>query len=276
MNEQQVRSFFGPGYRFDDSHNRFGPHVYGRRQRQLSSSISAVTQNAYKRTQIWYNNTYCAYLVRRMASSSLLDPIFSPLRRQVLAALLLAPSRQWYMLELARHIGVSRSSLQRELAALVASEILISHQDGNRVYYQANPDCPILPDLQGLLVKTVGVVEMLRRALAGLQRRIDVAFVYGSFAQAAELVDSDIDLMIVGSIGLSDLAPALRSIQKTTGREVNPVVFSVSEVRKKLERGDHFLTSVADAKKIFLIGAGSDLANTLSPKQDQKSLNFQE
>jgi DNA-binding transcriptional ArsR family regulator len=215
-------------------------------------------------------------MVFAMTSSALLNPIFSPLRRQVLAALLLTPSKQWYMLELAKHIGVTRSSLQRELAALVKSEILTSHHDGNRVYYQANPDCPILPDLQGLLIKTVGVVNVLGRALAGRAQKIEVAFIYGSFAQAAELVGSDLDLMIVGSIGLAELAPALRSVEKATGREVNPVVFSVNEVRKKLDRGDHFLSSVVTAKKIFLIGAGSDLAKTLNREQNQNPLNQQE
>lgn len=202
-------------------------------------------------------------------SHRLLDPIFSSLRRQVLAATLLQPHKQWYMLELAKHIGVSRSSLQRELTALFEAGILISHRDGNRIYYQANPDCPILPDLQGLLVKTVGIVDELQRALAVLAKKIDLAFIYGSFAQAAELVDSDIDLMIVGKVGLADLAPILRSLRKTVAREVNPVVFSISEFKDKLNSGEHFLTAVAASQKIFLIGAQSDLAKTLNREQNK-------
>lgn len=180
------------------------------------------------------------------------------------------------MLELAKHIGVTRSSLQRELSTLLQSQILISRRDGNRVYYQANPDCPILVDLQGLLIKTVGIVDVLQRALAALAKKIEVAFIYGSFAQAAELVDSDIDLMIVGTVGLVQLAPILRSVEKTVGREVNPIVFSVSELNKKLASGDHFLTSVATARKIYLLGAHSDLAKTLNREQNQKTLDQQE
>lgn len=107
------------------------------------------------------------------------------------------------------------------------------------------------------------------------QSEIEVAFVYGSFAQAAELVDSDIDLMIVGTVGLAELSSALRDVQNATGREVKPVIYSPSEIRKKFAQKDRFLTAVADASKIFLLGAESDMAKALSPEQNQKSFDQQ-
>jgi len=208
-----------------------------------------------------------------MNSSRLLQPVFSPLRAQILASTLLQPGRQWYMLELARHIGVARSSLQRELVALVESEILISRQDGNRVYYRANPQCPILSELQSLLVKTVGYVESIRSALSTIVKKIDVAFIYGSFAQASELVDSDLDLLIIGEIGLMDIAPVLSSARKAIGREINPIVLSSAEAKKRCACDDHFFTSVLKSKKIFLVGDACDLATTLGREQDQTSLD---
>jgi hypothetical protein len=75
--------------------------------------------------------------------------------------------------------------------------------------------------------------------------------------------------MIVGKVGLADLAPILRSLRKTVAREVNPVVFSISEFKDKLNSGEHFLTAVAASQKIFLIGAQSDLAKTLNREQNK-------
>lgn len=201
-----------------------------------------------------------------MLQSKLIKPIFSPLRSRVLATLLLNPERQWYMLELANHLGVSRSSLQGELSTLVQSEILTSQPDGNRIYYRANVDCPILQELQGLLIKTVGLIEVLKNALTPFTGKIKTAFVYGSFAQAAELAGSDVDVFIAGSVGLADVAVALRSAEKQIGREINPVIFSTNEVMKKLGSGEHFMTSIISTKKIFLIGEDSDLAKTFSRK----------
>src|SRR4030095_12768690 len=118
----------------------------------------------------------------------------------VLTATLLQPDRWWYLSDLAKYLGVSPSSLQRELAALVSADILRRRRDGNRVYFQANPDCPFLPELQGLLVKTAGMVDVLREPLAPFAKRIDWAFIYGSVARTEALAASDVDLMIIGNV----------------------------------------------------------------------------
>src|SRR5215468_2947176 len=139
-----------------------------------------------------------------------LDRLFPRTRQAILIATLLQPDRWWYLSDLAKHLEVRPSSLQRELAALTSAEILRQRRDGNRVYFQANPDCPFLSELQGLLVKTAGIVDVLRETLAPFQKRIQWTFIYGSVARAEELATSDIDLMIIGQAGLSELAPALR------------------------------------------------------------------
>jgi DNA-binding transcriptional ArsR family regulator len=226
-----------------------------------------VTKNRYNCTNFGYNCTRNPYNWSQV-NSSLLDPIFSNLRRKLLAALLLQPEKQWYMLELANYLSVSRSSLQGELETLLKSEILVSHKDGRRVYYQANKDCQILPELQSILTKTVGVVALVKKALKPLAKKIEIAFIYGSFAQSSELVSSDIDLFVAGNIGLADIAVALRSVQREINRDINPVVISIDEAQRKLLSGDHFLTSVKKANKLFLIGAESDLGKAFSGKQD--------
>ncbi len=50
-------------------------------------------------------------------------------------------------------------------------------------FYQANPGCPIFEELCGIVLKTLGLAEPLRDALAALARRIELAFVYGSVAK---------------------------------------------------------------------------------------------
>jgi DNA-binding transcriptional ArsR family regulator len=78
-----------------------------------------------------------------------LDSLFPRTRQAVPTATLLHPERWWYLSDLAKHLGVRPSNLQRELAALTSAEILHQRRDGNRVYFQASPDCPFLPELQG-------------------------------------------------------------------------------------------------------------------------------
>src|SRR5581483_1854379 len=122
-------------------------------------------------------------IVRIMRKSTMLDALLPGVRQQVLAAILMQPERSWYLSELAQHIGVTASTLQRELAALSEVGILERRTEGNRVYFKANLECPILSDLQGLLVKTVGLMDVIKDALKPLTKRIEVAFVFGSFAE---------------------------------------------------------------------------------------------
>jgi DNA-binding transcriptional ArsR family regulator len=190
-----------------------------------------------------------------------LDALFPRVRQALLAATLLHPGRWWYLSDLAKHLGIRPSSLQRELAALVDAGILNRRQDGNRVYFQANADCPFLPELQGVFVKTVGVVDVLREVLSRFAKHIDSTFVYGSMARATEITaSSDVDLMIVGQVGLADLTPALRRAEARLGRPVNPTLYTREEFATKLQAGHHFLKAVLDGEKLVILGDPHDLA----------------
>jgi predicted nucleotidyltransferase len=67
----------------------------------------------------------------------------------------------------------------------------------------------------------VGLIPSLRDALRPFAGKIVCAFVYGSIARHEEHATSDVDLMVIGTVGLGDLAPSLRKAEKRLGREVN-------------------------------------------------------
>jgi hypothetical protein len=73
--------------------------------------------------------------------------------------------------------------VQRELARLEQSGLVMVRRLGNQKHYQANPNSPIFSELHSIALKTVGLAEPLRSALAPLARRIRAAFVYGSIAK---------------------------------------------------------------------------------------------
>jgi predicted nucleotidyltransferase len=210
-------------------------------------------------------------MIRMLRKSSLMDALVSRTKQQVLAATLLQPERRWYLLELARHLGVRPSSLQRELKLLAAAGILKRDQNGNRVYFQADAACPIFAELAQILVKTVGIVDVLREALEPLRDRVRVAFVYGSVAVSSERSASDVDLMVIGDVLLSDIAPVLRNAEQKLGREVNPNVYAPDEFRRRIARENHFLTSVVRSEPLFVIGDQNDLAKLTSGAADKTS-----
>ena len=186
--------------------------------------------------------------------TKLIGALMPEVRQAVLAAMLLQPDCWWYASDLARHLRLRPSSLQRELAALTAVGILRARREGRNVYYQPDPQCPILPELRGLMLKTTALVDVLREALAPLADRIDCAFVYGSIARGEERSDSDIDLMVIGDVVLGNLAAELSRARDTLAREINPRRYRPGEFAKRVRARDHFLTSVLEKPKLFVIG----------------------
>jgi DNA-binding transcriptional ArsR family regulator len=191
-----------------------------------------------------------------------LDALFPKIRQGILAAVLPYPKKAWYASELARRLAVTPSSLQRELRDLTLAGILKKHQQGRMAYYQANEESPIFSDLQGIMLKTAGFTDVLVDTLKPLAANIRVAFVYGSMALGKDQSDSDIDLMMVGTLKSSELSAPLRKATTLLYRAINPILYSPAEFRKKRMENDHFLNQVLKKQKLFVIGNKDDLEQT--------------
>jgi predicted nucleotidyltransferase/DNA-binding HxlR family transcriptional regulator len=175
-------------------------------------------------------------------------------RSAVLSALLLHPEDALHVRELARLTGTSPGSLHRDLRALAELGLLHRQEIGRQVHYQANKESPVFTELAGLLRKTAGLVDVLRSALNSLRDEIEFAFVYGSMATGEEHAHSDVDVMIVGTLGFGRAVQVLMPVQEQLRREVNPTVFSPSEFKLKLKDQDGFVAQVLRGPKLWLIG----------------------
>lgn len=185
--------------------------------------------------------------------------LFGPTRRHVLAVLFGHPERQFYQHEIAAGAPTRLSAVQRELERLVDADLVKRTRSGRRVYYQANADHPLFPELRGIVLKTVGLVDVLREALEPLADRIDVAFVFGSMAAGEPRADSDVDLMVVGRVGLREVVEPLREAEGKIGREITPIVYTPAELAVRVTERQYFVCRVLEGPKIFIIGDESEL-----------------
>lgn len=201
-----------------------------------------------------------------MDSEPLAELLFPKARRAVLGLLLSHPDRAFYLREIVNLTGLGIGHLQREFERLTAAGILRRFEQGRHVYFQADEACPIHSELRGIVRKTVGVGDELRRALTGLKDRIRLAFVFGSVARGTENSASDVDLLIVGDVTLAAAVAAIHESESVLQRPVNPTVYSVQEFAAKRAAGQHFVTKVMSREKLWLIGDDDELA-ALSRKQ---------
>jgi uncharacterized protein len=166
------------------------------------------------------------------------------------------------MRELARHLGLTPSSLQRELASLVRGGILLQRREGKHVYFQAATESPIFAELQGLILKTVGLADVIRDTLKPLAERIQWAFIYGSVARSDEHSTSDVDLMVIGQVGLADVSSPLRRAERRLNRAVNPTTYTTDEFVSKVKSNHHFIATVMRSKKLFVFGDCREFGRT--------------
>lgn len=189
-------------------------------------------------------------------SSAVASALFTPVQQRVLGLLFGQPDRRFQSAELIRLAGSGTGAVHRQLQRFVEAGLVAVAQEGNQKYYSARKDAPVFPELHGLVVKTVGVVEPLRAALAPVAEHIDLAFVFGSIAKGVERAGSDLDLLVVSEdLAYADIYAALAPAERTLARTVNPTVFTKAEWKKKRTRHDSFVARITAQPRLFVIGS---------------------
>lgn len=189
-------------------------------------------------------------------TSSLSDLLFpNQTRRRVLAWLLMQPEQNIHLRELARQTQTAPGTLKKEVDALCRVGLLHSQRIGNQVQVQANRQHPVFPELQALVRKTIGLTDVLQHALAPLLPRMELAFVFGSMANGNAHAGSDVDVLVVGSVGFGEVVEALYPAQAVLGREINPKVMTPAEWTQKRTEGSPFIQELLTQPRLMLHGA---------------------
>lgn len=182
-----------------------------------------------------------------------LEGIFgSKTRAEIFRLLFESSDSEFYLRELQRRTGMSLRPVQQELANLSEIGLVKSRQDGNRLYYRANTEHPLFPEIRSLVEKTSGVRAMLERMLQDSQ--VHFAFIFGSVAAGNASPGSDLDLFVVGELGLRKLTKLLSGATERIGRVVNPHVMTAEEFVRRAQKKDHFISNILRADKIFVVG----------------------
>lgn len=172
----------------------------------------------------------------------------------VAEALGAGPELEIHLRELVRRTGFAPRSVQLAVEALVTAGVVTERRSGNRRYLRLAAAESLPVPIRLILEEGAKVPALLRRTL-GADPRIERAVIFGSAAAGALSGTSDIDLLVVGTLGLRDLLQLLRPVREELGREVNPVLLSPREFRERRASGDHLLTRVAARPHRDLIGS---------------------
>jgi predicted nucleotidyltransferase len=167
----------------------------------------------------------------------------SRIRRDLLRRLYETPLPRLHLRGLARCAHTSAGTAARELGRLEDMGLVSRVADGGQVYFQANPGSPLYPVVRDLVRLTIGVVDVIRRELAGLGG-VESAVLFGSYVAGTTQPGSDIDLLVIGTPDRDDLTERLERAERGIGRAVNEIVMTGDELTKRRAAGDSVVASI--------------------------------
>lgn len=183
----------------------------------------------------------------------LADLITSKSRVKLLNVFLRDPNAMYHVRELVRRTGDEINAVRRELLYLEKKGILLREPRANRVYYSLSKSYPFYFDLLKMAAKTVGLGEAILRNRVKIGK-IKYAMFSGKFARRMEKKPTDVDLLIVGTIVLPELAVLIREEEKRLGTEINYTVMTEEEFAFRKKKRDPFILSVLSGSRVMLFG----------------------
>ncbi|MBI2009564.1 MAG: hypothetical protein HYS86_00145 [Candidatus Chisholmbacteria bacterium] len=185
--------------------------------------------------------------------AALQDFMVSRVRSKLLKVFLDKPEEMYYVRELTRLVGEEINAVRRELQRLSIKGMLKSENRGNRVYYFFRKDYLFYPELLALVAKTTGLGGAIVKNKARLGK-INFACLSGKFVRHRPREGDEVDLLVVGTVVMPELAALVRAEESRREKEVNYTVMSKDEFDFRKRRRDPFVVGILQNSKVMLLG----------------------
>ena len=162
--------------------------------------------------------------------------IASKTRIKLLMRLFFNPKARSYLRELAKEFNVSTNAVREELNQLKKTDLLKSEKNGRQVYYMANKQHALFPELKSMVSKVMGIDQVIDSIINRLGN-LEKAYLIGDYAEGKDT--GIIDLVLVGDIDHYHLTDLSRKTERYIKRKIRPLVLSRSEYKEFLPEIDN-------------------------------------
>jgi predicted transcriptional regulator len=174
--------------------------------------------------------------------------ISSKTRIKLLVRFFFNPMTRSYLRELAKELNVSTNAVREELNQLTKTNLLKSEKNGRNVYYRANRDHPLFPELKSMVSKVMGIDQVIDSIVNRLGD-LEAAYLLDDYAEGKDT--GIIDLLLVGNIDQYHLNDLSRKTERYIKRKIRSLVLSreeFDELLPKLEERSRILIWEAKQK----------------------------
>ena len=180
--------------------------------------------------------------MKEQESGSLFSGLISSKTRiKLLVRFFFNPAIKSYLRELAKEFDLSTNAVREELNQLTATNLLKSHKTGRQIYYMANEDHPLFPELKSMVGKVMGLDQVIDGIVSRLGE-LERAYLIGDYAEGKDT--GIIDLILVGNINNHHLADLSKKTERYINRKIRTLVLSRTEydtLKEKMKAQTHLL-----------------------------------
>ncbi|MEE8376036.1 MAG: winged helix-turn-helix domain-containing protein [Acidimicrobiia bacterium] len=181
----------------------------------------------------------------KVSGPPLLPILRSENQARLLTAILLSPEREFTLSELANEVGVSLSTVTREIQRASEAGLVVTREVGRAKVVSADTDSVLSEPLTRLLLLSFGPVVVVAEELAGIGG-IEAAYIFGSWAARyvgqAGPSPQDLDVLIIGTPDRDVVYAAADRIERRVGRPAQVTFRSLNRWNEPGE--DSFLQEV--------------------------------
>ena len=183
--------------------------------------------------------------------NKMLEKIFTSKTRIKILEFLFFNKKESHLREISKELGIPVSTTKREIDNL--TEIGIIKKQQNKI--SLNQKCNILEELKNIFIKTDFLIYPIKKVLKNI--KAEFILIFGSFARGNYSNESDIDLLVIGSIKPSKVYDSLDNAEKIVKRTINPIVWGLKELKENKEKG--FVKDIFKKKIIMIKGEENEL-----------------
>lgn len=187
------------------------------------------------------------------------DIIISRVRVKMLTLFLSHPGTIFHVRDVVRRVGEEINAVRRELAHMEKAGMVTKEQRANRLFYSFRKDYPIYYELLELIGKTSGLGWDLIKHKAKLGK-IKYAMISGRYLRGlGKRSGTDVDLLVVGSVVIPELAQLIKAEETRRERELNYTVMTEEEFTFRKRRRDPFVLSILESIRVMILGDEDEL-----------------
>jgi predicted transcriptional regulator len=152
--------------------------------------------------------------------------IASKTRIKLLVRLFFNPQARSYLRELAKEFDVSTNAVREELNQLKKTKLLKSEKSGRQVFYRANTEHSLFPELKSMVSKVMGIDQVIDSIVERLGD-VELAYLIDDYAEGKDT--GIIDLVLVGEIDHYHLNDLTVKTERYIKRKIRTLSLSRAE-----------------------------------------------